>query len=218
LILQGVVDLSSWLHGGVRLVYVGDYARAHIESSELGVYDSDGTSYLSCSCGSCIPYPGGGYVVECSVFYERGFGAPPHRFLYLLLQFYGFELHHFTPLGNLHIAAFITLCEAYMGIEPHFNLWNYFFRVWLRPDSDVEAMVWGCTNIYVRTGQGSTHTSASRYPIQRSGDGKNGSSWGTTPACRSLWLRVSAPPSSPVEGYRVARKDIHKLQPVRHIL
>jgi hypothetical protein len=135
LILQGVVDLSSWLHGGVRLVYVRDYARAHIESSESGVYDSDGTSYLSCSCGSCIPYPGGGYVVECSAFYERGFGAPPHRFLYLLLQFYGLELHHFTPSGNLHIAAFITLYEAYMGIEPHFNLWNYFFRVWLRPDS-----------------------------------------------------------------------------------
>jgi hypothetical protein len=21
----------------------------------------------------------------------------------------------------------MTLCEAYMGIEPHFNLWNYIF-------------------------------------------------------------------------------------------
>jgi hypothetical protein len=30
----------------------------------------------------------------------------------------------------LHIAAFITLCEAYMGIEPHFDLWSYFF--WIR--------------------------------------------------------------------------------------
>jgi hypothetical protein len=25
------------------------------------------------------------------------------------------------------MAAFVTLCEAYMGIEPHFDLWNYFF-------------------------------------------------------------------------------------------
>jgi hypothetical protein len=26
----------------------------------------------------------------------------------------------------------VTPCEAYMGIEPHFNLWNYFFcaRLW----------------------------------------------------------------------------------------
>jgi hypothetical protein len=29
------------------------------------------------------------------------------------------------------MAAFVALCEAYMGIEPHFNLWNYFFHVWL---------------------------------------------------------------------------------------
>jgi hypothetical protein len=41
-----------------------------------------------------------------------------------------------------------------MGIEPHFNLWNYFFRVRLRLDSDVEGAVWGYTDIYVRTGQG----------------------------------------------------------------
>jgi hypothetical protein len=54
---------------------------------------------------------------------------PPHRFLYSLLQLYGLEVHQLTPSGILHIAAFVTLCEAYMGIEPHFNLWNYFFRV-----------------------------------------------------------------------------------------
>jgi hypothetical protein len=29
------------------------------------------------------------------------------------------------------MTAFVTLCEAYMGIEPHFNLWNYFFRAQL---------------------------------------------------------------------------------------
>jgi hypothetical protein len=48
--------------------------------------------------------------------------VPPHRFLCSLLQFYGLELHQMTPLGTLHIAAFVTLCEAYMGIEPHFNM------------------------------------------------------------------------------------------------
>jgi hypothetical protein len=26
------------------------------------------------------------------------------------------------------MAAFVTLCEVYMEIEPHLNLWNYFFR------------------------------------------------------------------------------------------
>jgi hypothetical protein len=89
----------------------------------------------------------GGYIVACLAFYEQGFGTPSHRFLCLLLQFYGLELHHLTPAGILHIAAFVTLCEAYMGIELHFNMWNHFFRVRLRPGSDVKVTVWGCADI-----------------------------------------------------------------------
>jgi hypothetical protein len=65
--------------------------------------------------------PVGGYIVACVAFYERGFGVPSHRFLCSLLQFYGLELHHLTPSGILHMVAFMTLCEAYMGIEPHFK-------------------------------------------------------------------------------------------------
>jgi hypothetical protein len=46
-----------------------------------------------------------------------------------LRQFYGLELYHLTPLGILPMAAFVTLCEAYVDIEPDFNLWNYFFCI-----------------------------------------------------------------------------------------
>jgi hypothetical protein len=60
--------------------------------------------------------------VVCTAFYEWGFGVPSHQFLHLLLQFYDIELNHLTPSGILHMAAFVALCEAYMGIEPHFNL------------------------------------------------------------------------------------------------
>jgi hypothetical protein len=100
------------------------------------------------------PAPVVGYVMACSMFYKRGFGAPPHQFLYSLLQFYGLELHHLTPSGILHITTFITLCEAYMGIEPHFNLWNYFFCVQLRSGSNTKAVVWGCAVIYISTWKG----------------------------------------------------------------
>jgi hypothetical protein len=41
-----------------------------------------------------------------------------------------------------------------MGIQPHFNLWNYFFHVRLRPDLDAEAAMWGYTDINVCIGQG----------------------------------------------------------------
>jgi hypothetical protein len=75
----------------------------------------------------CVPedpaYPilAGEYIMACMAFYERGFGVPSYRFLCSLLQFYGLELHHLTPSGILHMVAFVTLCEAYMGIDviPH---------------------------------------------------------------------------------------------------
>jgi hypothetical protein len=68
------------------------------------------------------PIQAGQYVVACVAFYEQGFGVLSYRFLGSLLHFYGLELHHLMPSGILHMVAFVTLCEAYMGIELHFNL------------------------------------------------------------------------------------------------
>jgi hypothetical protein len=53
------------------------------------------------------------------------------------------------------MAAFVTLCEAYIGVEPPLNLWSHFFRAWLRPDSGMGVASWGSVDILVRTGPGS---------------------------------------------------------------
>jgi hypothetical protein len=34
-----------------------------------------------------------------------------------------------NPNGIQHIVAFIVLCEGFLGIDPHFKLWRYFFAV-----------------------------------------------------------------------------------------
>jgi hypothetical protein len=47
-------------HGRVELAYAGDHARSLAKSCESGTYDNGGASYLSCSCGSCVPCSGGG--------------------------------------------------------------------------------------------------------------------------------------------------------------
>jgi hypothetical protein len=78
------------------------------------------------------PAPARGYIVACAAFYEWAFVAPPHRFLRSLLRSYDLELHHLTPSRILHMAAFVTLCEAFIGIELHFSLWSYFYQAWLR--------------------------------------------------------------------------------------
>jgi hypothetical protein len=41
------------------------------------------------------------------------------------------QLHQLTPNSILHITCFITLCESFLGIDPHFLLWRALFR--LRP-------------------------------------------------------------------------------------
>jgi hypothetical protein len=98
------------------------------------------------------PAPSRGYVVACVACYKRGFGGPSHQFLHSLLQFYGLEVHHLTPSGILHIVTFVTLCEAYMGIEPHFNLWSYFFYARLQHGLDAEMTALSCVDLLVRFG------------------------------------------------------------------
>jgi hypothetical protein len=45
-----------------------------------------------------------------------------------LLYYYKLELVHLIPNSITAISSFIYLCEAYMGILPHFLLWRYFFH------------------------------------------------------------------------------------------
>jgi hypothetical protein len=46
-----------------------------------------------------------------------------------LLFLYGLCLHDLTPEGILHITTFIMMCEAFLGIAPHFTLWRWVFWV-----------------------------------------------------------------------------------------
>jgi hypothetical protein len=62
-------------------------------------------------------------------FLLRGLSLPAHEFLRGLLFVYGVQLHQLTPNSILHIACFITLCESFLGIDPHFLLWRSLFRL-----------------------------------------------------------------------------------------
>jgi len=75
--------------------------------------------------------PPDGYVVSFAHFHERGLATPAQKFLRGLLHYYKVELHHLNPNGIQHIAAFIALCEGFLGISPHLELRRYFFAVTL---------------------------------------------------------------------------------------
>jgi hypothetical protein len=46
------------------------------------------------------------------------------------------QLHQLTPNSILHIACFVTLCESFLGIDPHWVLWKFPFR--LRPSISLD--------------------------------------------------------------------------------
>jgi hypothetical protein len=69
-----------------------------------------------------IPKLPSGFRVMFFAFLLCGLSLPAHEFLRGLLFVYGVQLHQLTPNLILHITCFITLCESFLGIEPHFLL------------------------------------------------------------------------------------------------
>jgi hypothetical protein len=60
-------------------------------------------------------------------FVKCGLALPVSEFFYALLQFWGIQLHHLTPQSILHLPIFTHFCEAFLGILPHFHLFQHFF-------------------------------------------------------------------------------------------
>jgi hypothetical protein len=73
------------------------------------------------------PNPPVGFTVMFMSFLYRGLSFLAHKFLRRLLHVYEIQLWQLTPNSILHLSIFIALCEAFLGIEPHWGLWKIFF-------------------------------------------------------------------------------------------
>ena len=72
--------------------------------------------------GEAVPRPRADEVVSFLAFHEPWLGYPMHWFLHGLLNEWGLELQHLNLTRVLHVAGFITVCEAFLGMEPHMDL------------------------------------------------------------------------------------------------
>ena len=61
-------------------------------------------------------------------------------------------MHHLTPKSILHISIFVHLCEAFLGIEPHFDLFQYFFHLKPHPNESKIDVV-GAAGLQFRQGK-----------------------------------------------------------------
>jgi hypothetical protein len=73
------------------------------------------------------PSPPPGYVLSFVFFHERGFRVPASRFMRAILHVYGVELHNLSPNSISQVAIFAAVCEGYLGIAPHWDLWTHLF-------------------------------------------------------------------------------------------
>jgi hypothetical protein len=78
------------------------------------------------AAGEEFPTEGTGETVVFLTHIECGFGVPAGNFLRGLLHFYRIKLVHLAPNSITIISTFVHLCEAYLGITPHFHLWRHF--------------------------------------------------------------------------------------------
>ena len=75
------------------------------------------------------PEPREGERVVFVSHFERGFGLPASRFFRNFLDTFGLQPHHLPANSTTSLSAFVSFCEAYLGIWPMVNLWAKYFQL-----------------------------------------------------------------------------------------
>jgi hypothetical protein len=76
-------------------------------------------------------------------FAERGLSLPASDFFKGLMGYYSIEYLNLNPNGIFHTAVFVHFCEAFLGIKPHWILFQNFFRVKPQPSASNSRVVRG---------------------------------------------------------------------------
>lgn len=71
--------------------------------------------------------PESGEHVVFLAHFERGFALPASDFTRKFLDFFGLQPHHLPANAILTLSAFVTCCEAYLGLWPSIDLWAKYF-------------------------------------------------------------------------------------------
>lgn len=95
------------------------------------------------ACGEAFLTPNTSEIMVFTHFFYSGFALPTSDFFRGLLELYGINIYHLNPKSILHIAVFIHLCEAFLGIQPHFVLFHHIFFLKPQPNKDDPYLVGG---------------------------------------------------------------------------
>jgi hypothetical protein len=119
----------------IQLPFAGNHMSVILESDLLHLVDvgvlppKELCSWWICR-GVTVPTEDTHESVIYVPFLIRGLALPVSPFFRGLLVFYDLNLTHLNPNSILQVSIFIHLCEAYLGILPHFGLWKYLYYCW----------------------------------------------------------------------------------------
>jgi len=113
----------------VRLVAADDWRPSSMTERRLLDLEKEGLLHprISSSRPEWIA-PAADHVVSFAKFHRRGLGSPPSRFMRELCHHYDVELQHFSSNAITATAIFAAVCEGYLGMMPHWDLWLHLYR------------------------------------------------------------------------------------------
>jgi hypothetical protein len=76
-------------------------------------------------------------------FVERGLALLASDFFKGLLRYYDIKYLNLNPNGIFHVSVFVHVCEAFVGIKPHWIMFRKFFRVKPQPSTNDPRVIGG---------------------------------------------------------------------------
>jgi hypothetical protein len=116
---------------------VMDQARGAWEGSDVTAADIEWLRHsrripLEVECwlpaGELAPVTRPSEFVVFVAHFERGFGLPVSNFVRDFMERFQLQPHHLPANAIMTISAYITFCEAYLGLWPSINLWAKYFQ------------------------------------------------------------------------------------------
>ena len=110
----------------------GDWIRSSLRQEDLDELAESGLITKGVARlpeGEMEPQPRPGECVLLATHVDRGFSLPPHPFFRGFLNFFGAQLHHFSPNTIMYLAAFVSMCENFLGCRPHWGLFKHIFTI-----------------------------------------------------------------------------------------
>jgi hypothetical protein len=121
------IDLNSQLpFAGNHMSVVSESDLLHLVS--IGVLPPKELCSWRICRGVTVPIEDTHESVVYIPFLIRDLALPISPFFRGLHDFYNLNLTHLNPNSILQISVFVHLCEAYLGILPHFGLWKYLYH------------------------------------------------------------------------------------------